>query len=66
MHQHVEDTIVVLNEGPGYQPRYNQYNMFIPRGEIPVGNLGPTICKRGAEKKCCCLASTIVQVAAGT
>ena len=66
MHRHVEDTIAVLNEGPGPHPRCKQQcDMFIPQDLITAGHLSAAMCKRRAEKICHRLSAITIQVTAG-
>ena len=49
MHRHMEDIVVVINEGTVTHSRYEQCDMFIPQGKMEGGHLGPKICKIGDE-----------------
>ena len=66
MHWHMEDTIVVLNKGPGPHPRYEQCDMFIPQEAMAAGHLGTAMCKIGSEKKHRRLAATVNRLEVGT
>ena len=65
MHRHMEDIVVVINEGTVTHSRYEQCDMFIPQGKMEGGHLGRTICKRGDEINRHCLAATSARVAEG-
>ena len=64
MHWHVEDTILVINKGPGPQPQCDQCGMFIPWGEMTLRHLGNAICKISVERKRRHISSTSIQVSA--
>ena len=65
IHQITEDTIVVLNKGPGPHHRCKQCNMFIPQGAMLARHLGTAMCKRWSEQKRRRLATTNARSAAG-
>ena len=49
MHQHTEDTIIILNEGTAPHPWCKQWDVFVPRWKLMDGNIGTRICRRGVE-----------------
>ena len=66
MHWHMEDTIVVLKEGPGTHPWCNNCKISINQEEMAAGHLGTTMFKRGGNCKHHHLSATASQVEAGT
>ena len=66
MHQHAEDTILVLNKGPGIHPQCEQCDMFTPRVVMAELHLVTTMCKIGSEQNCWYLAATAAWLAVGT
>ena len=55
MHHHMEDNIVILNEGTRSHTRYDQCDMLILSEALEEGHLFTERRNRGAEKKSCCL-----------
>ena len=51
MHQHVLDTVVILEEGNLPQPRCAQCNMLVPRWALNSRHLATNQCARGTERK---------------
>ena len=50
MHPNVEDTIVVLNQGPIPDPRCRQQDIFIPRQAMQAEHLDNAMCKGGGHQ----------------
>ena len=63
---YVEDTIVVLKEGPGPHPWCNKCNVLTSQEAMEEGHLGTTMFKSGGKRKHHHLAATSAQVEAGT
>ena len=69
MNQHMEDTIIILNEGNGPHPRYEQCDMFLPQETLTTGHIGTKMSRMGAEQKCHLIDanySNVYHVATGT
>ena len=56
MHCHMEDNIIILNEGTNPHSRCSQCDMLVPMETFVVGHLETEMCRRGADKKRLCLA----------
>ena len=54
-HLHVQDTIVILEEGNRSYPRCPQCDIFVPKNSLNVRHLATTFCRRGMERRWCCL-----------
>ena len=65
MHRHMEETIVVLKEGPAPHLHCEKCGMFIPQEAMSDGHLGTAMRKMGTEKKRCRIAVTNTQVESG-
>ena len=50
MHQHMEDSIVILNYVTSHHTQCEQFDMCIPWETLAAGHLGITMCKSGAER----------------
>ena len=51
VHQHVQDTVVMLEEGNLPHPRCPRCDLKVPRKALNGRHLGTTQCKKGAERK---------------
>ena len=51
VHRHVQDTVVMLEEGNFPHPRCARCDMQIPRKELNGRHLGTAQCAKGAERK---------------
>ena len=51
VHQHFQDTVVVLEEGNFLHPRCARCDMQVPRKALNGRNLGTAQCAKGAEWK---------------
>ena len=51
VHQHVQDTVVMLEEGNSPHPCCARCDMQIPRKALNGRHLGTAQCAKGAERK---------------
>ena len=51
MHRHVQDTVVMLEEGNLPHPRCPRCDMQVPRKALNGRHMGTAQCKKGAERK---------------
>ena len=51
VHRHVQDTVVMLEEGNLPHPWCPRCDLQVPRKELNGHHLGITQCKKGAERK---------------
>ena len=49
-YQHHQDIIVILEEGNQPQPRFPQFDMFIPQGGLNRSHLTSEMCRSGTER----------------
>ena len=55
-HHHVQGKIVILEEGSRPYPRCPQCDMFVPQNALNIHHMTIALCRRGMERKWCCLA----------
>ena len=58
VHRHVQDTVVMLDEGSYPHPRCTRCDMQVPRQALNGHHLGTAQCAKGAERKRRWLANT--------
>ena len=51
VHRHVQDTVVMLEEGNFPHPRCARFYMKVPRKALNGRHLGTAQCEKGAEQK---------------
>ena len=51
VHRHVQDTVVMLEEGNSPHPRCAKCDMQVPRKALNGHHLGTAQCAKGAEQK---------------
>ena len=51
VHLHVQDTVVILEEGNLPHPRCPRCDLQVPRKALNGRHLGTAQCKKGAERK---------------
>ena len=51
VHRHIQDTVVILEEGNLPHPRCTRCNLQVPRKALNGRHMGTAQCKKGAERK---------------